>query len=147
MFKSFLKMKYESNLINTSLLIPIEQYLFPITHDINDLKIELENKNKIIYDLTIENKDINFIYKIQLEDKNKIIHEQQLTLLNKNKDINILKIKLENKINKCSICLDNTISHCCVPCGHAYCYDCINKTNNCYICRGIIQNKIKLYLF
>jgi hypothetical protein len=140
-------MKYESNLINTSLLIPIEQYLFPITHDINDLKIELENKNKIIYDLTIENKDINFIYKIQLEDKNKIIHEQRLTLINKNKDINILKIKLENKFNKCSICLDNIISHCCVPCGHAYCYDCINKTSNCYICRGIIQNKIKLYLF
>ena len=126
-------MKYESNVINTSLLKPIEQYLFPITYDINDLKIELKNKNKIIYDLTIENKDINFIYKIQLEDKNK--------------DINILKIKLENKINKCSICLDNTISHCCVPCGHAYCYDCINKTSNCYICRGIIQNKIKLYLF
>ena len=126
-------MKYESNVINTSLLKPIEQYLFPITYDINDLKIELKNKNKIIYDLTIENKDINFIYKIQLEDKNK--------------DINILKIKLENKINKCSICLDNTISHCCVPCGHAYCYDCINKTSNCYICRGIIQNKNKLYLF
>ena len=147
MFKSFSKMKYESNVINTSLLKPIEQYLFPITYDINDLKIELKNKNKIIYDLTIENKDINFIYKIQLEDKNKIIHEQQLTLINKNKDINILKIKLENKINKCSICLDNTISHCCVPCGHAYCYDYINKTSNCYICRGIIQNKIKLYLF
>ena len=147
MFKSFLKMKYEANLINTSLLKPIEQYLFPITHDINDLKIELENKNKIIYDLTIENKDINFIHKIQLEDKNKIINEQRLTLINKNKDINILKIKLEKKFNKCSICLDNTISHCCVPCGHTYCYDCINKTNNCYICSGIIQNKIKLYLF
>ena len=146
MFKSFSKMKYESNVINTSLFKPIEQYLFPITYDINDLKIELENKNKIIHNLTIENKDINFIYKIQLEDKNKIIHEQQLTLINKNKDINILKIKLENKINKCSICLDNTISHCCVPCGHAYCYDYINKTSNCYICRGIIRNKIKLFL-
>ena len=101
MFKSFSKMKYESNVINTSLLKPIEQYLFPITYDINDinnLKIELENKNKIIYDLTIENKDINFIHKIQLEDKNKIIHEQRLTLINKNKDINILKIKLEKNL-------------------------------------------------
>ena len=152
MFKSFSKMKYESNVINTSLFKPIEQYLFPITYDINDLKIELENKNKIIHNLTIENKDINFIHKIQLEDKNKIIHEQQLTLINKNKDINILKIQLEKKfnndeINKCSICLDNTISHCCVPCGHIYCYDCIKKTNNCYICRSIIRNKIKLYFF
>ena len=152
MFKSFVKMKYESNLINTSLVKPIEKYLLPIINDINDLKIELENKNKIIYDLTIENKDINFIHKIQLEDKNKIIHEQRLILLNKNKDINALKIKLEKKfnndeINNCSICLDNTISHCCIPCGHAYCYDCIKKTNNCYICRSIIRKKIKIYLF
>lgn len=132
MFKSFLKMRNnESNLINTSLLKPIEQYLFPITYDINDLKIELENKNKIIYDLTIENKDINLIHKIQLEDKNKIIND--------------LTIKY-NETNKCFICLDNTISHCCVPCGHIYCSDCINKTNNCYICRGIIRNKIKLFL-
>ena len=83
MFKSFSKMKYESNVINTSLLKPIEQYLFPITYDINDinnLKIELENKNKIIYDLTIENKDIN-ILKIQLEKKFN-----------------------NDEINKCSIC-------------------------------------------
>jgi len=131
MFKSFLKMKYESNIINTSLLKPIEKYLFPITHDINDLKIELENKNKIIYDLTIENKDINFIHKIQLEDKNKIIND--LTIKN-------------NEVNKCTICIDNIISYCCIPCGHTYCSYCINESNYCYICRGNIRNKIKLYL-
>jgi hypothetical protein len=99
-----------------------------------------ENQNKIINDLEtmhyspklleIRQNFINTL-KIQLEDKNKIIND--LTIKN-------------NKTNKCSICLDNIISYCCSPCGHTYCNDCINKTNNCYICRGIIRNKIKLFL-
>ena len=139
MFKSFSKMKYESNLINTSLFKsfqPLQQYLLPKTYDINNLKIELLNKNK----------DINNL-KIELENKNKDINNLRIKLLNKNKDINNLKIKLENnETNKCSICLDNSISHCCIPCGHTYCHDCIKKTNNCYICSSIIRNKIKLYL-
>ena len=67
------------------------------------------------------------------------------TFTNNNKIIEELQTKL-NDINKCSICLDNTISNCCIPCGHTYCSDCINKTNNCYICRSIIINKIKIYL-
>ena len=94
------------------LVKPFQPYLISKTQNINDLKIELEDKNKRIRDL-----------KIKLDEKNK-----------------------NDETNKCSICLDNTISHCCVPCGHTYCSDCIKKTNNCYICRGIIQNKIKLYL-
>ena len=36
-------MKYESNVINTSLLKPIEQYLFPITYDINEYFKEYKN--------------------------------------------------------------------------------------------------------
>jgi hypothetical protein len=78
---------------------------------------------------TIRQNIINAL-KMQLDDKNKIIDD--------------LKIK-NNEINKCSICFNNPISYCCIPCGHTYCYDCINKTNNCYICRAIISNKIKLY--
>ena len=61
-----------------------------------------------------------------------------------------LEYLLLNLVSKSSIVivlLFLSSSNCCVPCGHAYCYDCINKTSNCYICRGIIQNKIKLYLF
>ena len=68
-----------------------------------------------------------------------------LQLIIKDIDINVLKDK-NDEINKCTICLDNTISHCCVPCGHTYCSDCINKTDNCYICRGFILNKTKIYL-
>ena len=145
------------NIITTiyNLLVkPWQPYLISKTQNINDLKIELEYKNKRIRDqvliLVNNNKDINDLI-IKIEDKNKIIHNQRLTLINKNKDINDLKIKLDEKnkndeTNKCSICLDNTISYCCSPCGHTYCSDCIKKTNNCHICRGIIHNKIKIYL-
>jgi hypothetical protein len=108
-------------------------YIYEITtirqNIINALKMQLDDKNKIIDDLKIKNKIIDDL-KMQLDDKNKIIDD--------------LKIK-NNEINKCSICLDNPISYCCIPCGHTYCTDCINKTNNCYICRGIISNKLKLY--
>ena len=72
------------------------------------------------------------------EDKNKIINDLKIQLEDKDKII--------NETNKCSICLDNIISNCCIPCGHTYCTSCINKTNNCYICRTIIKNKIKIYL-
>ena len=93
-----------------------------------------------------------------IEDKNLIITELEMHYYSprlleiRQNIINALKIQLEDKIkiienlsNKCTICYNTTITHCCVPCGHTYCYDCINKTNNCYICRGIIRNKIKLF--
>lgn len=70
------------------------------------------------------------------EDKDKIINDLKMQLEDKDKII--------NETNKCSICLDNIISNCCIPCGHTYCTSCINKTNNCYICRTIIKNKIKI---
>ena len=93
-----------------------------------------------------------------IEDKNLIITELEMHYYSprlleiRQNIINALKLQLEDKTkiidetNKCSICFNNTISHCCVPCGHTYCNKCINKTNNCYICRGIIRNKIKLFL-
>jgi len=107
--------------------------------DQEQLLLIIRKKETIIKDIekqyyssklsTIRQNIINAL-KMQLDDKNKIIDD--------------LKIK-NNEINKCSICLDKSILYCCIPCGHTYCYDCINKTNNCYICRAIISNKIKLY--
>ena len=80
----------------------------------------------------------NYYSPKQQEDKDKIINDLKMQLEDKDKII--------NETNKCSICLDNIISNCCIPCGHTYCTSCINKTNNCYICRTIIKNKIKIYL-
>jgi hypothetical protein len=127
-----------------------------ITVPIN-LIINCINANKIIKQYKSLLTVIDTQDKI-IEDKTKIISEfekpfySRRMIINRNNIISDLKIKLEeknkiiNEINKCSICIDNTISHCCVPCGHTYCYDCINESNNCYICRGNIRNKIKLYL-
>jgi hypothetical protein len=47
---------------------------------------------------------------------------------------------------KCSICFTSNISKCCVPCGHTYCSNCIVNTNNCYICRSHIQQKITIFI-
>ena len=55
---------------------------------------------------------------------------------------------IKNKSNdpQCSICLSESISYAIVPCGHTFCSLCSKKQNtNCYICRGIIRERIKLY--
>jgi hypothetical protein len=45
----------------------------------------------------------------------------------------------------CSICFDNKINTCCIPCGHIYCDKCIIRTTRCFICRTQIQRKITIY--
>ena len=57
---------------------------------------------------------------------------------------NIMKETIEIK---CTICMLNKISHTIVPCGHTYCKQCSQKQNiMCYICRGMIREKVKLYI-
>ena len=47
---------------------------------------------------------------------------------------------------QCSICLTEPVSYAIVPCGHTFCSNCSKKQNtNCYMCRGIIRERIKLY--
>lgn len=46
----------------------------------------------------------------------------------------------------CSICLTEGVSHVIVPCGHTFCTSCSRKMNmTCYVCRGSIREKIKLF--
>jgi hypothetical protein len=129
--------------IITNGIIRITNDIIRITNGIIRITNGIININKIIQ----QNKKLLYIN----ENQNKIIndletlHYSPKLLEIRNNIINELKKELEEK-NKCSICFNNTISHCCNPCGHTYCTDCIDKTNNCYICRAIIHNKIKLYL-
>jgi hypothetical protein len=47
---------------------------------------------------------------------------------------------------QCSICLTEAISMAIVPCGHTFCGSCAKKQNtNCYICRGTIRERVKLF--
>jgi hypothetical protein len=47
---------------------------------------------------------------------------------------------------QCSICITEPVSNTIVPCGHTFCSNCIKKQNTtCYICRGTIRERVKLY--
>ena len=47
----------------------------------------------------------------------------------------------------CTICLTEGVSHAVVPCGHTFCQGCVKKqTLTCYICRGSIRDRIKIFL-
>jgi hypothetical protein len=46
----------------------------------------------------------------------------------------------------CSICLQESVSYTIVPCGHTFCSSCSKKQNtSCFICRGPIRERMKLY--
>jgi hypothetical protein len=54
--------------------------------------------------------------------------------------------KSETQEPQCAICLTEPVSNAIVPCGHTFCSGCIKKQNTtCYICRGTIRERIKLY--
>lgn len=56
---------------------------------------------------------------------------------------NLLKASTEPQ---CTICLLEPISYAIVPCGHTFCGNCTKKQNTtCYICRGQIRERMKLY--
>lgn len=47
---------------------------------------------------------------------------------------------------QCAICLMEPVSFVIVPCGHTFCSNCSKKQNTtCYICRGTIRERVKLY--
>jgi hypothetical protein len=47
---------------------------------------------------------------------------------------------------QCAICLTDPVSMTLVPCGHTFCGNCIKKQNTtCYICRGTIRERVKLF--
>lgn len=54
--------------------------------------------------------------------------------------------KSETHDPQCAICLNDTITTAIVPCGHTFCNNCVKKQNTtCYICRGTIRERVRLY--
>jgi hypothetical protein len=46
----------------------------------------------------------------------------------------------------CSICLQEGVAFAVVPCGHTFCGTCSKRqATNCYICRGVVKEKVKLF--
>jgi hypothetical protein len=133
---SVIRIIYTILSIITNGIIRITNGIIRITNGIIRINKIIQENKKLLYINENQNKIINDL---------ETLHYSPKLLEIRNNIINELKKELEEK-NKCSICFNNTISHCCNPCGHTYCTDCIDKTDNCYICRAIIHNKIKLYL-
>ena len=47
----------------------------------------------------------------------------------------------------CGICISEPVSHCVSPCGHTFCTSCVRRmTLTCYLCRGSVKDRIKLFL-
>lgn len=58
-----------------------------------------------------------------------------------------LMMRQESAEPSCSICLLEPISNVIVPCGHTFCGVCSKKQNTtCFICRGPIRERVKLFL-
>jgi hypothetical protein len=52
----------------------------------------------------------------------------------------------EHKEPLCAICLTDPITHTVAPCGHTFCTTCVRRLNvNCYLCRGAVRERVKLY--
>lgn len=46
----------------------------------------------------------------------------------------------------CSICLEESVAYALNPCGHTFCQTCIRRqVNQCFICRGPVKDKLKLF--
>jgi len=46
----------------------------------------------------------------------------------------------------CGICLQDPVLFTITPCGHTYCQNCIKRqVANCFMCRGAIKEKVRLY--
>lgn len=46
----------------------------------------------------------------------------------------------------CTVCLNETVCYALAPCGHTYCQVCCRRQGgHCFICRGSIKDRVKLY--
>ena len=59
---------------------------------------------------------------------------------------NIINHKICNKY-QCTVCYENEISICLIPCGHTFCAPCSEKLKKtCFSCNGGITEKTKMYV-
>ena len=54
--------------------------------------------------------------------------------------------ELCNKYN-CTICYENEVNVCFVPCGHTFCRECGKRANQkCFICKGVVTETKRIFL-
>ena len=98
---------------------------------------ELDNVIK-----SLKYKKIIMLKETDNDNKN---YNDYLMLQNENK--NLLK-KYENIIDLyiCKICFENKPDICLIPCGHIFCKNCLDNSDECYMCRKHILKKQQMFL-
>lgn len=122
-------------------------------NEIKDLIEDIKLKDNEIKKLIIYNHDKDERISILERDGKfkEILFQEMNSKFQEYKNLTKIKIlKLENDIksndNLCSICYENKINICCIPCGHTYCDRCISNAVNCYSCRSHIIRTNKIYI-
>jgi E3 ubiquitin-protein ligase BRE1 len=133
-------------------------------NEYNELLIILDKKINLFYKIHIETKNYISILNNNINFNNNILSSAYLlknyiidlnnNIINDNEIYDIIKkiinIKLEidffyilfckngtrnEDVNYCSICKNNKISCCAIPCGHTYCNLCIKNNKKCSYCK------------
>jgi len=86
-----------------------------------------------------EKNNFSSAYKNLLEAYRRFISLREIILMGRSRD-------LIEKEPLCSICLQEGVAFAVVPCGHTFCATCSKRqATNCYICRGTVKEKVKLF--
>ena len=104
----------------------------------------MEYRRYIISKTDIEIAKINYVLQ-----KYELIYDKLTSVMTKISE-EIYQVHFKDKMPKsnifCTICLTNTSTHACVPCGHIFCKGCIVSINDkCASCRKKIESTIKLF--
>jgi len=60
--------------------------------------------------------------------------------------LSVQQLMTDQKDPMCSICLSEPVTHCVAPCGHTFCTGCVKRlTMSCYLCRGSVRERVKLF--
>ena len=105
----------------------------------NDMLPELIDTFTKYADTVYKSTNIEENYKELVEEYKKWNICRQIISFNNN-------FRNETNDPQCAICLTDPITTAIVPCGHTFCGNCVKKQNTtCYICRGTIRERLKLF--
>jgi len=159
------KLKSDNKSINNT----IEEYE-KTKEQIDKFNKLIDEGNNLYREIMIKSHNIPF--NLNFPDKQLITTEDKLNIATFSNNIDDKILELNNKIkdntkkltdfknlilrcmedekveyNICNVCITNKINTCINPCGHTFCSYCVERMGKkCGMCRGDIQNKIKMYI-
>ena len=115
------------------------QILGLLEGDVNEFFQPLAEATETYLKKVFEDNKIEEVYKSLIEAYRKFLLLKDIVSFRRLADTS-----LEEPL--CNICFQEQIQYTLTPCGHTYCTTCIKKQmTQCYICRGIVKERIKLF--